>query len=485
MKQRQNTRVASTGRPWRALGVALVLGLGPATAGLAVEVPPEGQCPPYPVTPGQATTPEGDALPPLFTPGEHLEFGDLGRLRNYLPPEVWQRRSIFFYEGMRITVGRCHRRYPTPEFFRQATRANAARTRLDPAGNLLGYSGGGLPFPPQQIADDAPEAGWKWAWNHRYRYQGSGFRGKFRIIHMIRRGRKTERFEGNFFLLPLHGYPGASQRNSDDRFWAGGSFEKPAISRGIAWRQLRKAEVDRKFQRSDDVWVWLPDARRVRRAPQFSVEGLFMPTYTRGQQSLGGQLNVPDQTISTPDASIGITEHQRRGFVGLVIRPNAYRFHFVRTQDVLAPINSDSLGYPLNPDLSYGPSGLSVANGRWELRRAVVLRGTRKETLGKIGSLTLYIDALTQAPLYWITRRPNELVKEVGIFMGRFTADDGLAPRWQGSGEGFGTLLPVAQTFFVAGEEGWLRESFELRSDPPTDKERRHFTSTIRLQRGH
>ena len=97
--------------------------------------------------------------------------------------------------------------------------------------------------------------------------------------------------------------------------------------------------------------------------------------------------------------------------------------------------------------------------------------------------MTLYIDGLTQAPLYFVARKTNGAIKEVGIFVGRYTADDPLAPRWEGSGADFGTILPVAQSFVVSGEGGWIRESFDLRSDPPTEKERRSFTSVQSLQR--
>ena len=112
-----------------------------------------------------------------------------------------------------------------------------------------------------------------------------------------------------------------------------------------------------------------------------------------------------------------------------------------------------------------------------------MLRGRRRQSDDNIASVTLYIDVLTQAPLYLISRKPNDLIKEVGIFVGKFTADDPIAPRWDGTGKDFGAILPVAQTFFVAGEGGWIRESFELRSDPPSEKERRDFTSVTPLQR--
>jgi hypothetical protein len=113
-----------------------------------------------------------------------------------------------------------------------------------------------------------------------------------------------------------------------------------------------------------------------------------------------------------------------------------------------------------------------------------VLLGQRKSDEAGIGRLTLYVDVLTQAPLYLITRRPNDFVKEVGIFVGRFSGDDVLAPAWAGGGQDFGTVLPVAQSFFVAGEGGWIRESFDLLSDLPSEDQRRNFTSPVRLQRG-
>jgi len=230
--------------------------------------------------------------------------------------------------------------------------------------------------------------------------------------------------------------------------------------------------------------MWLPDERKVRRAPPTDVDGLFTPSYTRG--------NIPDQgrilldNLGTPGPTIAATDHSRRGFTGLLERPNAWQFRFVRAQDVLAPINSKVDGYPVNKERSYGPSGLSLGNDRWEIRRAVVLQAVRHDSENRIRNMTLYIDALTQAPLYLITRRSNEWIMEVGIFMSRYSGDDLLHPRWSGSGSGFGAILPAAAAFTVAGEGGgWLRESFKLRSDPPTDKQRGRQMSLFQLQRGH
>lgn len=468
--------------------LAVLVPPGPAAS---VEVPDEGDCPPYPLRSrdGEDVVAE-DIVPPLFRPGELIPIDGLGRLRDYLPPEVWDRRDTFFYEGMLLEVGPCHRRYPNPEFFDAATAANAATARVDDAGNLTGFSGTGLPFRWQDIQDDEKPAGWKWAWNYRYRYQGSGYRGDFRVTHVAPRARNSEKFTGNFYLLPMHGVPGIATRTSHDRFWAGGAFRTPPISRGIAWRQAHPTEADTKPNRSDEIWVWLPEARRARRAAPTAVDGLYMPSHERGSTADWGRVVVPGGqfgesiALETPDPSIAATEHTRRGFTGLMLRPNAYYFGYTRTRDVLAPINSNRYGYPADNERSYGPSGLSVGTDRWEIRRAVVLKGVRKTIEGQVASVTLYIDALTQQPLYMITRRANGHINEVGIMVGRFSADDPLHPKWKGSGAEFGVILPIAATFFVAGEGGWIRESFELRSDPPSDRERSSLTSTIELQRG-
>ncbi|MEE8558564.1 MAG: DUF1329 domain-containing protein [Myxococcota bacterium] len=450
-------------------------------------MPPEGSCPPYALEAGQEQQGPEDVTPSLPAQGKRIEWTDLDRIGTYLPPEIWARRDVFFHEGMRLEIGPCHRRYDAPPFFRKSTRDNAGRAQLDEDGNLVGYRGDGLPFSPDSILDDAPDAGQRWAWNYRYRYMGAGFRGDFRIIHADLRKGTGDRYEGHLAWVPLHGVPGLpEQRPNGFRFAAAGRFEKPAIARGVAWRQLSPSDADGNYKRSDDLFVWIPEQRKVRRAPPQSVEGLFMPSYQRGQMGDESTLSLPGNSGSTrvPDSSLAVVEHQRRGFVGLWVRPNAYRFHLVRVQDVLAPINSNRFGFPSDPNRSYGPSGLSLATDRWELRRAVVLRGERRDPERKLSSATIYVDALTQQPLYFVTRGSRELIQEVGILMGRYSADDPLQPSWEGSGNGSGVILPVAASFWLAGRIGWLRESFELRADPPNAESFKDMTTTIWLRGG-
>jgi hypothetical protein len=448
-------------------------------------VPAEGQCPPYPVRPGGGDPPpEEDVVPPLLPPGTVLDLKGARRLEGFLPREVWERRDLFFYEGMQLEVGPCHRRYPAPPFFNEATERNAATTRVDEEGNLLGYGGQGLPFAREAILDDDPAAGQKWAWNVRYRYLGAGFRGPFRILHLRKRGRKVTRFEGTMTFLPLHGVPGVVDEKT--RFAWAGKFRSPEEARGVAWRQYRPAQADADWQYPDETFVYVPEERRVRRAPPGDVDGLFVPSYMRGAITGGGKLVLPEGMISTPDPSIAVGENWRRGFVGLLIRPNAYQFKVREVRDVIAPINARSAGYPQTKDRSYGSSGLSLATDRWEIRRAVVIDGVRRSVLGKLNRLTLWVDALTAQPLYMVTQRPNGLVYEVGIFMGSYSGDDLGRPMWDGNGESFGAILPVAESVWVIADQSWLRESFDLRMNPLTENERRDVIDTFTLQKeGH
>jgi hypothetical protein len=151
---------------------------------------------------------------------------------------------------------------------------------------------------------------------------------------------------------------------------------------------------------------------------------------------------------------------------------------------VLAPINGRAIGYPGDPDRSYGPSGQSLASDRWDLRRTVVLEGTVRDP-NQIGKLTVYIDVQTQQLLYMVARRRNTHIFEIGAFAGRFSGDDSMHPRWDGSSESYGTILPVAASFYTGRGTGWLRESFELRSDLPEPGELRDMTTVMKLQRGH
>jgi hypothetical protein len=124
--------------------------------------------------------PAGSGVP--FEPGDVFGFDRLSALEPYLPPEVWQRRDHFFFEGMRLEISPCFRSDAPPGFFPQATQTFAGRARALESGGLEGVPAG-LPFEPDSIDASDPRAGQKWAWNVARRYRGAGSFGDLRLTY--------------------------------------------------------------------------------------------------------------------------------------------------------------------------------------------------------------------------------------------------------------------------------------------------------------
>ena len=110
--------------------------------------------PPAPGTCPQLSRParvgRGEQTPaaPLLQEGQVLAMSDLLHARATAPArELWRNRETFFYEGMRLEIGGCHRRYPASPVLRRGDRETSrARRTLDEDGNLRDYVAG-LPFP--------------------------------------------------------------------------------------------------------------------------------------------------------------------------------------------------------------------------------------------------------------------------------------------------------------------------------------------------
>ncbi len=472
-----------------------------ATAG-AAELPPEGRCPDFTGTPTEQG--QVDAGTPLVREGARLGLADLLALRDLLPEEVWTYREAFFYEGMRMTIGFCHRRYPVSAFYAQATREFAGKARVDEKGNLLGYVAG-LPFPPETIDLGARDAGVRWAWNFEHRYRGAGPVGHFRLLDLPSRLGQPQTYEGEWhFLRTGHR---ADLIASDYRIpestrteWvAGGRFEEPTNARHLAWRQarLRKASLD--YTAPDDTFVYIPDLRKPRRAASSWVDGIFTPRYSQsGVEGVGGGVPfvtgggnqfAPPQIESvhpTAGLALAVTEDIRKGFTGLALRPNAYEWTVLGAREVLAPLNGLTEGWPVDPERNYGPTGLSLGSDRWDVRYAVVIRGrARGGAVAGLAAVTLWIDWQTQQPLYYISQRENGFLLDVGILAHRFSGDRAGYPAWPG-GEQAEVFDPVAAVFYYVpgGGSGWRRESYDVRSVPVDPGKLRKLTSHTELQKG-
>jgi len=467
-----------------------------AAGGALGAPPPENQCPSMSGSPGAYA--QDDAVPTPLREGMLLSYENVLSLRSLLPIEIWRNREQFFFEGMQMAIGPCHRRYPVPSFFSDASRKFAGRAELDEDGNLRGYVAG-VPFPPDSIDPAAPDAGARWAWNLQTRHRGAGPIGKFRLVDMPADVGSVQTFEGTFFYiqtghradLAKTGYELAEADGSD--FVAGGRFDEPSNARHLAWKQLRPFAARAKYQRSDDTFVYIPTMRKVRRAPTSWVDGMYTPRYRVSDESGGGQMPLGEGlytlagTISpNSGVSIATSEHIRQGFADLAIRPNAYVWRVMGESEVLAPINSARPGYPENEGKNFGPSGLSVANDRWDVRWTVVIEGLAKRGGNGFDAITIYVDYQTRVPLYIMTKRRDGRLIEVGIPVHRFSGDVFGYPEWPG-GERAVVFDPVAATYYNAatGGSGWRRESYAVRSVPVSDAALMRYLSPAFLLRGH
>ena len=460
----------------------------------ASELPPENECP---SSSGLPAGPAEDAAPALVREGMVLAQTDILRLTSLLPAEVWRHRQAFFHGGMRMEIGPCHRRYPQPRFFRVATERFAHEARLDAGGNLTGYTAG-LPFPPETIDPQAVDAGARWAWNVELRYRGAGPRGRFRIVDMPSRVGGVQTYHGSWFQLQTAYRADLAETSyraaeAGPAAWiAGGRFALPTEARALAWRQVRAEGAAQRSSLPDDITVYVPSLRKVRRAASAWVDGLYTPRYRVTGSDRGGAIAVGDigrgsggAIAPAAGASIAVTENLARGFTGLSIRPNAYAWRVLGLREVLAPLNVARSGFPGDPDRNFGPSGLSVASDRWDVRQAVVIQGALREPGRDYDWLTLYVDTQTQQPLYAITQRRGGHLVEVGILLHRFSDDQPGYPAWPG-GERASVFDPVAAAFFDAADgSGWRRESYDVRSTPPNAGELRRMTSDAFLERGH
>jgi hypothetical protein len=474
----------------RALLAAVVLALAPSA--LATELPPEGRCPGASVA-GAATS-EVDATRAPLRSGDVIAHDALARVRDLLPPELWRHRDVFFFDGMRFTVSACHRRYAASESFEQATRANAGTAQLDARANLITHAAG-LPFPFTAIDASAPDAGAHWAWNLERRYRGAGPRGSFRLLDLpdaraLASRTTAQLFTGEFFFAQTaHRADLVDLREParNNNWVAGGVFRAPGDARGLAWRQYRLREVAADARRSDDVFVYLPDLRKTRRAASVRGDGMFVPRYRAAGQ--GNARVIPYGQGARMGAieaghagALAATEDIARGFSAFALRPNAWTWRLLAEREVLAPLNARAEGWPL-AERNYGPSGLSLADDAWDVRWAVVIEGRARDASVPLPRVIYWIDEQTAQPLYVMRSDASGTLREVGVLAHRYSGDIARYPAFPG-GEDANVFDPVAEAFLALPSGGWRRESHDVRSTPLPHDELRALLSTDALSRG-
>ncbi|MGH7287756.1 MAG: DUF1329 domain-containing protein, partial [Myxococcota bacterium] len=305
--------------------------------------------------------------------GEVIGFDRVEELRPFLPVEFWQHRALFFYDGMQLEIGPARRDYrPAPEY-RAITERHSSSVKLGPDGSLVGYLAG-QPFPMDAIdcAGD-PQAGVKVAWNFDRRWQGNGSKHRFRtsfwdrgeelsahlgkgtVVETAHRVERAYAEQGGDLL------PGKRLTRSVALYSVGAPFEL----RGITLLHCRWKGSD-----PHTSWVYLPKDRRVRR------------------------FSGPDLGRALPGTDFVLEDLE--GFGGRVMD---YAWECRGAAELLAPMNTRVAGYPY-AERRFGPTGLSFADDRFELRRTVTLRLVPKHAGHPLAAKDLIVDAETLEPLY-------------------------------------------------------------------------------------
>ncbi len=399
-----------------------------------------------------------DAVPrSALKPGDVIAFDRLEVLKEYLPPPFWENRELFFYEGMNLEIGEFYKDYPISAERKAANEKYRGQARLGRDNSLLDYTMG-RPFP--EIDPSDPNAGAKHAWNFHYKHDALEGKATFQFTYWDNGERLPLSFQGTGWAVRLANRPDYIDRDGDifdqeKRMGAGGiDVTGPADFRGIkALGYAYKAgDLPRDEARDVDVWVYIPDLRRVRR--------------------------ISGSRRTDPIAGTDMTSEDAGGFRGVVTH---FEWTYVDEVDVLAPLDTRLKGEPFSDSENYGPSGFSLANDIWQLRKAIVLEMKPKDKQHPYKRKRLWVDKETYVGLYAAAYdRRNELWKL--IYMNQHWSEREDQP---GRIEGINSLLQSA--IIVANPQTGTGVRIEAYDAQPTRLRRgrlRKRTDIGRLARG-
>lgn len=354
-----------------------------------------------------------------FADGDVVGFDRVSALKPFLPAEFWDNRDFFFYEGMRLEVGPPHRDYSPAREYVAATERFSAGARLGPDGSLEGYVAG-QPFPMEKIdCRRDPDAGSKIMWNFDYQWEGDGGGASFLYSYWDRGEQLPLFYQGQARGIQLShrvekeyldGQDGDIFRGEKRKSAASIDVQAPFDARGIALLSYRYKASDgpRAESKNDDTWVYVPQLRRVRR----------ISTAQRTDAVSGTDFTLDDL----------------RSFAGIVPQ---YEWTCLGEMELVAPMNSRARAYPYDGEHDFGPYGLSFANDRWELRKAVKIRMKPKNADHPYDHKDIYIDRETLSPLYSFAYDHKQELWKI-IWHNRRWSEDGHAenpayyPPWEG-----------------------------------------------------
>ncbi len=318
---------------------------------------------------------------PAFVEGDVITLDRVEALKNFLPDQFWANRDFFFYEGMKLEIGPSYRDYSPPEVYQRATEQYHEQVRLGPENSLMGYRAG-QPFPMDEIdCTGDPQAGAKVAWNFVRRWSGAGGSASFYYSYWDRGEELPLYYEGVGRGVQLSHRPEPQYDEYDGDLFrgerrlsaSGPEVTAPFDARGISLLTYRyKSSYGPTAEaKNDDTWVYVPTLRRVRRISS-----------AQRTDAISGTDFTFDDLFS---------------FSGIVPQ---YDWSCIAERDLVAPVNSKVKAYPYERDHNFGPYGLSFADDRWELRKAIMIRFDPHNPGHPYAHKDIWIDKETLEPLY-------------------------------------------------------------------------------------
>jgi len=348
-----------------------------------------------------------------FKKGQVIGFEQLGLIEDYLPAPFWENREFFFFEGMKLEVGEFYKKYPVSEGRKTANDKFGGQAKLGRDHSLEGFTMG-KPFP--EIDPSDPQAGAKHAWNFHYKHDALEGKASFFFSYWDNGEELPLSFEGTGWGMRLANRPDHMDRNGDifnqERRMGAGGFHVtgPMDYRGIRGLGYAYKANDRPRDeaRDIDVWIYIPDLRRVRR--------------------------ISGSQRTDPIAGTDMTPEDQGGFQGVVTH---FEWEYLGEVDVLAPLDTRLKGYPYSRDENFGPYGFSLVNDIWQMRKAIIIEMKPKKR-HPYARKRLWLDKETYVPLYAAAYdRRNELWKL--IHMNHHWSEREDQP---GRIEGLNTFLP-------------------------------------------
>jgi hypothetical protein len=348
---------------------------------------------------------------PSFQEGDVIGYDQVDKLRPFLPKELWSNREFLFYEGMKLEIGPFQRDYPLSKVYRDATEKFRGQARIGPDGSLENYTAG-QPFPMDTIdCKGDPQAGTKIIWDFSYRWGGGDGASHFYYSYWDRGEELPLYYEGTGGGVQLahRSEPSLLEQDGDlfrgekRKSASGAEVEAPFDARGIKLMTYRYKDSDKPVaqSRNDDTWVYVPTLRRVRR----------ISTAQRTDAISGTDFTLDDLF----------------SFNGIVPQ---YEWTCLGETRVLAPMNTKVKGYPYVKGQNFGPYGLSFADDRWDLRDAIIVRMTPRNTDHPYSHKDIYLDKQTLQPLYSFAYDQKGELWKIIYHNHRWSEDTSLTGKW-------------------------------------------------------